>query len=151
MAVTDNRVAAGHVSAATINGSDTYLIENWALQSDMGGQYIWTPFADALTTYPAPEFIRDYMAPIRKAAGAYLFNVGFKYWTEGQAAYWDTLLSWSDTVWYAPATFKIRRYPGTSLGVIQCVAFRPVPNVDMRRAYKGFEDVVIRCVDGVFV
>lgn len=144
----DWRWAGSLVSAATLNASANYLIENTARQSDQGN-FPWI-IADHITTFPRPARIVTYADNSRGADGFYAFQIGLPYATELMLAYVDYLFGFSDTVWSGDGTFKVRQVNG-SFGVYQGLIYRPIPGEDMKRGQRGMEDVVLRIVNGVKV
>jgi hypothetical protein len=150
IARSDWRWAVGHLDAATINASDSYLIENEPIQPDQPTSRPWLAPSDSLTRYPHPARVTSMMDGTRVADGFIVGEFGFSYLTEGQMAYLDTKFGWSDTVWSAEATIKVRRQTGVFV-VIQCLLHRPMPNEDYHIGIRGMEDVVFRYTNGVFV
>lgn len=51
--MTQIRLAATHISEATIMGSDSYIVENWTAQNDMTGHYRWYVTHDNTFVRPA--------------------------------------------------------------------------------------------------
>lgn len=146
----DWRWAVGHISAATILGSPNYLIENMPWQSDQSNMKAWLVPADDLTTFPTYARVATYMDGSRRADGYLRGQIGWRYFSEGQLTYSDTLFGFSDSVWSVAATLNVRRATNVFV-VIQCLLYRPVPGEDYKHGERGVEDVVFRYDRGVIV
>ncbi len=146
----DWRWAVGLLSSATILGSPNYLIENMPWQSDQSNMFAWFPPHDDLTTFPTYARVQRMMDGTRRADGFLKGQIGWKYFTEGQLAYTDTLFGWSDSAWSCNATLNVRRATNVFV-VIQCILYRPVPGEDYKHEERGVGDVVFRYENGVIV
>lgn len=147
-AISDWRWAVGHISVATINGSDAYLIENEPLQVDQSPGRPWLPPSDNGTQFPRPARVVTMLDGSRQADGFYTGQMSFAYLTEAQLSYLDTKFGWSDTVWSTDATIKVRTQTGVFI-VLHVALYRPVPNEDFQRGERGAQDVIIRYARGV--
>lgn len=143
------RWAVGHIGL-TILASNNYLIENMPWQSDQSVMRGWFVPHDDLTTFPAYARVPRMMDGTRKPDGFLKGQIGWKFFSEGQLAYTDTLFGWSDSVWSANATLNVRRATNAFV-VLHCVLYRPIPNEDYKHGEYGVEDVVFRYENGVIV
>lgn len=142
---TEEQLAAGYISKATIQASQTYSIESFALQSDQNLGRRWTVQDDRDSTFPTPARIARTADGNSKPDGPYSWHDTFAFMTEGQLAYLDTLLGWSDTVWSATCTRQTMNRAG-SYDTFQAIAHRPQ---NLERSDRGYENVVIEYTAGV--
>lgn len=148
MANSDFRWATGLVSAATLNGSDTYLVENTTLQSDQGAAKPWLP-PDDRSTFPVSARIEVYLDGSVIEDGYVEFEWHWEYLTEGQLDYIvDTFFG--SGIWSKNMTVKTF-LPDATYTVYQVHAHRPVPNRDFEAGDNGYRNVFLRFKRGVAV
>ncbi len=142
------RLAVGHIAKATIEGSDTYVIELFALQSD---QNLARPWMVSDTS----NYVRR--ARVTKTANQTILGDGkfeqdiiLPYSTRGQAAYIDTLFSFTDSVQSALATWVGLDQKG-SWRCFQGKLQRPREGETFTKFFRGAEGLILRCFDGLEV
>lgn len=147
MAAAEYRLGVGTLSTATIEGSSSYLLENFTVQSDQISALIhpWGPPSDEGTTYP--RFARYVIAAdlSQRADGFIEFNWVLPYLTEGMLSYIEAQI-WGSAQ-SALVTAKTRKSNGV-FDVYNATALRPIPDEHYERGYKGVENYLIRFVGG---
>lgn len=85
------RLSAGWITAAVLNASSSFLVQNFAVQSDQNPwSQPWGPPIDHKTMYPRRQVStvnEDFSQTLR---GFYQFDWIFAYWTEGMVSFFES-------------------------------------------------------------
>lgn len=85
------RLASGWITAATLNGSNSYLLDLFPTQSDQRPHLQpWGPPMDHKTMYPRRMRSKIYADWSQGLDGFWQFDWQFAYWTEGMVSYFET-------------------------------------------------------------
>ena len=142
------RLGAGAIAKATLEGSTSYIIEQWALQSDQTLGQVWL-VADA-TTYPRRARVEPTANLNLKSDGRYTTDIVLGYCTRGMLDYIDTTFSLSDAVPSTAATWLAIDQDG-DWRCFQGILYRPREGDTFTKAPRGALNVILRCVYGIEV
>lgn len=148
MARTEYRLAAGIISAVTLNASAAYLIENFTKQADMISGLVWTPPSGLDSTFP--ELVRtETLDQAVGRHGFYAWEWIFPAWTTDQMGLFETTY-WGTSNESGIVTAKTRLKNG-SYEEFTATMIKP-GNDDFARGYGStdgtFRNVRIRFVGG---
>lgn len=138
------RLAIGWVSVATLEGSDTYLLTNFAVQTDQGSRLLfpWGPPDDTLTTFPSFQRYGQFTTTEQWADGGRKFDWGLKFLTENMTNYWEnSLIFGSIDIQTKAVTVKTRWNDGI-FRVTQGYANRAQPGLHYKRGVRGLLDYI---------
>lgn len=152
--VYEYRLAFSTISKATLEGSPSYLIENFPVQSDQVNDTPWTPPIDNGTLYPHLARYTQTADLTQRGDGYWLFNWVLPYLTEGMVGHLENgplyACNWCGALW-AAVTVKTLCKDGV-FRVYNAYALVPVEEGShFRRGYLGVEDYLIRFVHGVYL
>src|SRR5258708_5764089 len=123
------RLANSWISIATLEGSATYLLTAFAVQSDQYTAHInpWGPPADEGTLFPAATRYGQHSDTPQWADGPITVTWTLAYLTEGMVDKWENNIIFSNKEeQFHPVTIKTRKSNG-NFSVYQGYANRAVP------------------------
>lgn len=143
------RLATTWISAATLNGSSSYLLEGYPVQSDqVPFLHPWGPPIDHKEMYPRRQRSKINADWSQGLDGGYQWDWLIAYWTEGMWSYFDTnIFNGAGSVL---VTAKTILRTG-SYGVYQATLLYPNEPDFFEPSERGMENIKLRVRGGTAV